>query len=218
MGALSGSASYLRFAVRGDPPNNFPTKFEQAIEARRFLPLDPDAEEIEATGWVPLEAPLDDERPVTRDLFHFGDLVAVGYREDKFALPRALVKHKALQRLAKVEAERSAAGEDPPPKSLKREIEKAVISELKRQVLPRSRVVDVVWNLATREARIFAKGPIAVERCAALFERTFEIPLTHLTYAQHAFNMDLSSRAKSVLEGLRPAPPFDALAFEDEDL
>ena len=217
MGALSGSASYLRFVAQGDPPKNFPTKFEQAIEARRFLPLDPNQEEIEASGWVPLEAPLDDERPVTRDLFHFGDLVAIGFREDKLAVPRAIVKHRVGQRLEKIEAERAAAGEEPAPKSLKKELEKAVVAELKRQILPRSRVVDVVWNLANREVRMFARGPIATERCAVLFERTFELPLSQRTYAQHAFDLDLSTRARSVLEGLRPAPPFDALQFAEDD-
>lgn len=200
MGALKGSASYLRFFVDGDPPRGFQNRFEKAIEARRFLPLGPDAPETESGGWVPMESPFDDELPITRDLFLFGDLIGLGFREDKVTIPRPLLQHLTSKKVAELEARG-----DKVTRQTRRTCELAVFAELRARVLPRSRVLDLVWDLGSREVRMFGRGPMATERAAARFEMTFGFALSPADYARRAFSQDLSLRARSVLEGLQPA-------------
>ena len=204
MGSIKGTASYLRFDVDGDPPAGFAEKYEQAIEARRFMPLAEQSEELEAAGWVPFEEPLDDELPITRELFQFGGLICLAYREDKMVLPRALLKHLAKRRLAELEQ----AGEEI-TRTTRRAVDAAVAAELRQKVLPRTRVVDLIWTPERREVRVFGRGPLVTERLAALFERTFALRIDLATYARRAFALDLSDRARNVLEHLQPEAVFE---------
>lgn len=215
MGALVGNASYLRFFVDGEPPSRMGDVFEQAVEARRFTPLTDKSEESESAGWVPLEDPFDDELPITRERFIFGDLIALAYREDKYALPRPLVKRRVRVRLEEL----SQKGEKI-TKVKRKQVELAVIAELKKRLMPRARVVDVVWDTRKRELRIFGKGPMVTERAVACFERTFAVRVVHATWAGRAFQLDLSLRARAVLEQLQPELLFDDIvlvAAEDHD-
>ncbi len=215
MGALFGNASYLRYFVDGEPPSKMGDVFEQAIEARRFTPLTDKSEENESSGWVPLEDPFDDELPITRERFVFGDLIALAYREDKFALPRPIVKRRVRLKLDEI-----ANKGEKITKVKRKQVELAVISELKKKILPRPRVIDVVWDTGRRELRIFGKGPMATERAVACFERTFAVNIAHATWAGRAFSLDLSLRARSILEQLTPELLFDDIVLqapEDDD-
>lgn len=208
MGALMGNASYLRFFVDGEPPAAFADVFEQAIEARRFTPLTDKSEEMESSGWVPLEDPFDDELPITRERFIFGDLIALSYREDKFALPRPIVKRRVRLKL-----EELAAQGEKVAKGKKKAVELAVIAELKKKVLPRAKAIDLVWDTTRQELRIFGKGLMATERAVAHFERTFAVGVNHATWAGRAFSLDLSLRARSILEQLTPELLFDDIVL-----
>jgi hypothetical protein len=208
VGALKGSASYLRFLIEGEAPKNPGKVYEEAIEARRFLPLHADAETLEQAGWVPTESPFADDVPITRDLFLFGELVAITYREDKYVVPRAILAKRTAERLAKVEAEEDDGAKKVKSRSFRRAVEAAVLVELKRQTYPRNKLVDVIWDLRRGEARVFGRGAVAKERCIALFERTFGVRAVLGAYAARAFSIDMPDRAKSVLEQLKPGPLF----------
>lgn len=214
MGALAGSLGYLRFLVTGEPASNAGAAYERAISSRRFLPLSPAGEPLESAGWVPLEAPFDDERPVTRDLFLFGDLIAVCYREDRYAIPRALIKREARKRIDKIvreEGQHSAPGgansrglRPPFGRAFVKSVEAAALAELKAKTMPRSRLCDVVWDTTKRELRVFGRGLLATERVASLVERTFQVRVELASYPARAFGLDLGSRAGGVLDRLSP--------------
>lgn len=215
MGALSGSLGYLRFLVTGEVAGNPGATYERAISSRRFLPLSPAAEPLESAGWAPLEAPFDDERSLTRDLFLFGDLVAVCYREDRYAIPRALVKREARKRLDKIVREE---GKDPKSfgRAFLKAVEAAALAELKAKTIPRSRLCDAVWDTTKHELRVFGRGTLATERVASLFERTFQVKIELASYPARAFALDLGSRAGGVLDRLAPGWLFpDAARGQD---
>ena len=203
MGALRGSMSYLRFLVDGEVAKSAGTTYEKALEARRFLPLSPTAEVMESAGWVPLEAPFDDDVPITRDVFLFGDIVAVTYREDAYRIPRPLLQRETKKRIDKIVRE-----EKRDPESIGRAfvkaVEHAVLIELKGQTIPRSKLVDVIWDTNKKEIRVFGRGTVATERVSSLFERTFQVRVELATYAARAFTVDVGSRAQGVLERLSP--------------
>lgn len=215
MGALQGSLGYLRFLVTGEPASNAGSSYERSISSRRFLPLTPAGEPLESAGWAPLEAPFDDERPVTRDLFLFGELIAVCYREDRYAIPRALIKREARKRVEKIVREE---GKD--PKSLGRAflkaVEAAALAELKAKTIPRTRLCDVIWHTTKGELRVFGRGALATERVASLVERTFQVRVELASYPARAFGLDLGSRAGGVLDRLAPGWLFpDAARGQD---
>lgn len=217
MGALNGSLSYMRLMVEGDLPNNPGTTFEKSLESRRFTPLSPGADVAEAGGWVPLEAPFDDELPLTRDLFLFGDLVAITYREDKWAIPRQVLKREVARRLKKIVDEE---GKDPDTmtKAFMKAVEDAVLSELKQKTMPRTKLIDVIWDMKRGEARVFGRGTVVNERLASLFERTFKMKVDIGPWAARAFALDIGSRAMGVLERLSPGWLFpDAIMGSADD-
>ena len=203
MGALNGSLSYLRFLVDGDPPPNPGTAWEKALQSRRFVPLLAHQDSGDSAGWVPTEAPFDDERKLTRDLFLFGDLVAVTYREDKWSIPRPLLKRETTRRLERIIAEEKKDPNDIGRAFIKA-VEQAVLIELKQKSFPRSKLVDVIWDTARKEARVFGRGTVATEKVASLFERTFQVRVDVGSYAARAFALDLGSRALGVLDRLSP--------------
>jgi recombination associated protein RdgC len=217
VGALAGSLSYLRFLVDGDVAKNPGTVYERAIEARRFVPLTPAGDTLESAGWVPLEAPFDDERAITRDLFLFGDLVCVTYREDKYAIPRALLQRETQKRLDKI-AHDEKKPRDEMGRAFIKAVEAAVMQELKARTIPRSKLVDVVWDLPKKEMRVFGRGTIVTERVASLIERTFQVRVDIGSYAARAFGLDLGARNLSVLERLTPGWLFpDALRHDPSE-
>jgi recombination associated protein RdgC len=211
VGALRGSLSYLRFFVDGEAHPSAGAHYEKSLQSRRFLPLSPTGETMESAGWVPLEAPFDDDTKLTRDLFLFGELIAVAYREDKYAIPRPLLQRETKKRLEKiVREEKKDAGEL--SRAFIKAVEADVLVELKRRTIPRSKLVDVVWDVARREVRVFGRGTIATERVASLFERTFQVRVELGSYAARAFAIDLGTRNQAVLERLSPGWLFpDAL-------
>ena len=218
MGALNGSLSYLRFLVDGELAPNPGTAYEKSLQSRRFVPLTASAESADSAGWVPTEAPFDDERKLTRDLFLFGDLIAITYREDKWAIPRPVLKRETQKRVEKIVAEQKKDPEELGRAFLKA-VEQAVLVELKQRTIPRSKLVDVIWDPSRKEARVFGRGTVATERVASLFERTFHVRVDVGSYAARAFALDLGSRASGVLDRLSPGWLFpDAVQKEHDEL
>jgi hypothetical protein len=217
MGALNGSLSYVRFLVDGDLPKNPGAALEKSIESRRFTALSPSQDTSESAGWVATEAPFDDGRPLTRDLFLFGDLVVVTYREDKWAVPRPLLKRETAKRIQKI-VDEEKKDPDSIGKAFIKAVEAAVLVELKQKTFPRTKLVDVVWDTKRREARVFGRGTIVTERVTSLFERTFGARVEVGVYAARAWSLDLGSRAQGVLERLSPGWLFpDALQKAEDD-
>ena len=214
MGALKGSASYLRFLVDGDLPNNAGSLYEKSIESRRFLPLHPDGESNDAAGWVSFEAPFDDKASLRRDAFMMGDLIAITYREDKFAIPKPVLQRAVKDRLRKI-VEEEKKDEAELSRAFIKVVEKAVLAELKHKTYPRSKLVDVIWDVRSKEARVFGRGTVVTERLASLFERTFQVRLELGSYAARAFTVDLPTRAQGVLEKLSPGWLFPDAILRD---
>lgn len=203
MGALNGSMSYMRFLIDGEVPPNPGSAFEKALESRKFTPLTPSSETPESAGWVVTEDPFAETVSIGRDRFLFGDLVVVSYREDKWAIPRPVVKREVAKRIQQI-IEKEKKNADDIGKAFIKSVENAIISELKQKSFPRSKIIDVVWDMARGEARVFGRGTVVTERVASLFERTFQVRVDTGSWAAKAFELDLSSRAQGVLERLSP--------------
>lgn len=197
-GALTGAARYLRFIVDGNAESI--SKIEASIEARRFMPIPKHGEHDMSAGWAPLEHPLDGTMPIAGGALLFGDTIALSYREDRITIPKRLFLHRVRTRLKQLEE----AGEKI-DRSVRQAVMLACKAELRRQTLPRTRTVDVVWDCSRNELRVFASGGIVNDRIVALFERTFGVRLIPSTFASRVDAMGLSQRAMAVFDGLVPS-------------
>lgn len=208
MGAIKGQVGYLRFFAEGDLPENSNEVFEEKIEARRFVPIDPEGEATESAGWVPAEAPRDDLLPVTRDLFSIGEYVVLSYREDKVTVPKDILRKAVEERIAKMledgEDEEKLKGRE-----YRKAIERSVFADLKRQAFPKAKIVEVIWDTQRGVVRILAKGALAEERIASLFERTFGIKLTVASYPMRTSRLvENDERQKHAFEQIAESISF----------
>ena len=204
MGILSGSLTYLRFRVEGTAPPNFTEIFEEALGVRRFIPLHPEGEDNESFGFVPLQKPYADDEPILNDQFLFGDCIALGYREDSISFPKAMMRDLVQKRLS----ERQEKNQSDRGAVAKQAVQAAIMSEMRRRILPKSKVVDCFWDLSRNEVRLFARGKGISERFVALFEQTFQVKLRLKTFADAAILSNLSLMDKGVLETLKPQEIF----------
>jgi len=182
----------------------------ESVRARRFVPIDKDGEAVEAAGWAAPDDPLDDDFVIDESTFAVGDLRCLAYREDRIVLPRPLLKSHAKKRLVELEE----SGEEV-TKATRQAVEAAVASELRRTTRPKTRIVELVWDLERQEVRAFGRGPMVLERVVAIFERTFGLRLEPATYARRAFDIPLGTSDRSALESLLPADVFGGGAVND---
>lgn len=196
MAILSGSISYLRFSVTGNVPNSLVEFFEKSLAIRRFAPLHPEGRDLESSGWVTIQNPYLDDQRILNHQFLYGDLVILGYREDSIKYPKAMLKDLVACRLQEH------------PESNRKAVEDAVMAELRHRLLPRSKVVDVLWDLSKQQVRFFAKGKSLAERFQKLFEQTFQMKIEPLDYAYMAHTAQLSLSDKGSLERLEPQEIF----------
>lgn len=204
MGALSGSISYTRFQVVGDLPPNVTGVLESAIMLRRFVPLHPEGDDVRTHGWVSAQRPYADEEPIHNHHFLFGERIILGFREDVIRLPKQMIRDKLAQKIAEHKQKNGIE----PGAQLRYHMQLAIMTELRRKVLPHSKVTDMMWDLSRREVRLFARGKGVIERFEEFFTQTFELALRQKTPAQLAVSADLSVRAKSMLEHLQPTEIF----------
>lgn len=203
MSATHGSMNYIRFFVVGDVPA--PEAIEKGLEARAFVPLSPSAEMPEVMGWVTAEKPDDHERKLTRADVIFGTLILVAVREDRWVIPRDVVKRLAAKRAKKIAADEGYAdGVDGISRTMMKAIETAIVAELRNRLLPRSKVAQVVWDTKLNEIRVFGRGTFVRERVASLFERTFGVALSEAHPAKRAALIALDPKNRAVLARLSP--------------
>lgn len=172
MGARGGTLTFTRFFTQGALPKDLRRKFLEAAKLRAFQPLKPEDEATEASGWCAMERPFDLELDAAK-MFH-DSYVLLGFRVDRYRIPGALLKSQIAdeeQRLRdRTKKERLSRNE-------KQEIKDRVVMRLRKKVIPSSKAVDVVWHLDEGTVLFFGHSKRVMGDFAALFEKTFGLPL-----------------------------------------
>lgn len=187
MGALQGTLTYKLFYLEEEVPDDFLQGVLERIRHRAFEPLDPDEEEEERYGWVPIENPLRVEFEHFNVVFdHF---INLGLRHDKYALPSALVKAHVAQSerdyMVQHDKERLSKFE-------KEDIKLMVRKQLKARSLPRMKVIDMSWDFHSGRVRFFNQSAKTCELFQGLFEDTFGLKLYPANPYINARDLDLS--------------------------
>lgn len=172
MGALRGSITYSKFHVEKELPKDFRERFVERIRLRAFYPLDPKEDLEYRTGWCSITDPFDLD--LTHQKVFFNDYLNLGFRLDRWRIPTPLFK------AAFRDAERewlAKQGLEKLSRTQKKNLEKLVVAQLRKKVVPAMRATDVSWNMSTGVLRFFGKSAKQHELLTELFEKTFELPL-----------------------------------------
>jgi recombination associated protein RdgC len=182
MPALRGSLTYARYFVEGDLPPDLHDKFLKAIRLRSMKPLEPDDAVNERSGWCRLGEPMETDIGF-EDVF-YNSYVNLGFRTDRWMIPGPMLRNKM------------------------RDAEKAYLQkkgrELRRELTPVTRVIDVSWSLDEGVLRFFSHAPKQGAFLEALFTKTFALKLVPEGPYTLAARIGLSSEDELRWEALEP--------------
>ena len=195
MGFLNGSASFVRFSVEGDLPENFWDFAAERIQAFSFKDIDDTYDEF-SVGWVSVQNMFDAD-------FNFasyasGDYVTLSLRSDERKVAPAILKKFSQKEEERIKKEKQI------PKisrTLKVEIRERLNSELMKKAAPVPAVYDLCWNLSESTLLFFSTNKKAHALLEDLFKETFGLLLVQqIPYymAEHLLDDDDSQRLATI--------------------
>jgi recombination associated protein RdgC len=172
MSALSGSLSYARFFAPRALPRDFLDRSHAAILHHAMRPLTPDEPDAERSGWCALGDPLDVSLPPAR--IYLDGYVNLGFRTDRWAIPGPLLRTRVREAEA---AYREKQGRERLGRRERAEIKEVVTRELRKKLVPTTRVVDLTWSLEEGVVRFFSHTERTSLAMLELFQKTFAVEL-----------------------------------------
>ncbi len=167
MGFLNGSASFVRFSVEGDLPENFWDYAAERITAFSFKDIDETYDEF-SVGWVSVQNMFDADFKFAS--YASGDYVTLSLRIDERKVAPAILKKFAQKEEERIKKEKQI------PKigrTLKVEIRERIQSELMKKAVPVPAVYDLCWNLSDATLLFFTTNRKAHTLLEDLFKETF---------------------------------------------
>lgn len=198
MGLLSGSASFVRYTVEGDLPENFWDFAAERIARHSFRDIDEGYDE-RSVGWVSVRNMFDSEFAYAS--YAAADYIVLALRIDERKVAPAVLKKFCLK-----EEERLKKARQVPKlsRSQRLEIKENVNLMLLKKAVPVPAVYDLCWNLAESTLLFFATSQKAQEVLEEFFKETFglqlQLQIPYLT-AEHL----LDAEEREALAGLAPA-------------
>jgi len=188
MGLLSGSSTFVRYAVEGDMPENFWDFATERIHRKAFKDIDDTFDEY-SIGWVSVLNMFDSE-------FHYasfaaGDYIALSMRIDERKVSSAVLKKFCLKEEERLKKERQI------PKlsrGQRLEIKENMQLMLMKKAVPIPAVYDLCWNLSENTLLFFSTNSKAQAALEDFFKDTFDLYIvqqvpyltaTHLLSAEH---------------------------------
>jgi hypothetical protein len=167
MGFLNGSASFVRFSVEGDIPENFWDFAAERITAFSFKDIDETYDEF-SVGWVSVQNMFDADFQFAS--YASGDYVTLSLRIDERKVAPAILKKFAQKEEERIKKEKQI------PKigrSMKIEIRERIQNELMKKAAPIPAVYDLCWNLSESTLLFFSTNKKAHALLEDLFKETF---------------------------------------------
>jgi hypothetical protein len=167
MGFLNGSASFVRFSVEGDIPENFWDFAAERITAFSFKDIDETYDEF-SVGWVSVQNMFDADFQFAS--YASGDYVTLSLRIDERKVAPAILKKFAQKEEERIKKEKQI------PKigrSVKIEIRERIQNELMKKAVPIPAVYDLCWNLSESTLIFFSTNKKAHALLEDLFKETF---------------------------------------------
>lgn len=182
MGFLSGSASFVRFSVEGELPENPLEYIADRVVSFAFQDIDETFDEY-SIGWVSILNMFDTQ--FNYGSYAAGDYVVLSLRVDERKISPAILKKFVMKEEERVKQEKQI------PKlarSLKVEIKERVRTELTRKAIPIPVVYDLCWNLSDSTLYFFTTNKKAHALLEDYFNETFGLMIRQqipYTVAEH---------------------------------
>ncbi len=198
MGLLSRSASYVRYSVEGEVPENFWDFAAEQVAKFSFRDIDESYEE-RSVGWVSVMNMFDSEFEYAS--YAAGDYIVLSLRIDERKVAPKVINKFCLKEEEKLKKARQI------PKlsrTQKVEIKENVKLMLMKRAVPVPAVYDLVWNLAENTLLFFSTSQKSQELLEDFFKDTFGLSLMlqvpYLT-AEHLLDKD----GREALANITPA-------------
>ena len=195
MGFISGSASFVRFSVDGDLPENVWDFIAERVAAFSFQDIDETYDEF-SIGWVSVINMFDSDFAYAS--YANGDYVTLTMRTDERKVSPAILKKFCAKEEERVKKERQIPKIG---KAMKTEIKERMRTELMRKAVPIPAVYDLCWNLAESTLLFFSTNKKAQAQLEDFFKETFGLTIMqqipYLT-AEHLIDEEESVRLATI--------------------
>jgi DNA recombination-dependent growth factor C len=142
MGFISGSASFSRFSIEGELPENPAEFLAKRIPAFSFKDIDDTIDEY-SIGWVSVANMFDASFEYAS--FMNGDYVVLSLRTDERKVSPAVLKKFVQKEEERIKKEKQIPRLG---RAAKTEIKERIKAELTRKAMPVPTVYDLIWNLS----------------------------------------------------------------------
>jgi len=171
MGLLSGSASFTRFTVEGEVPENFWDFVAQRVTEHSFQDIDDTIDE-HSIGWVSVADMFDSEFAFSS--YAAGDYVVLSMRVDERKVSPAVLRKFTAKEESRLKQEQGVRRLS---RSVRLEIKERIRAEMVRKSPPIPAVYDLCWNLSDNTLLFFTNSRKALALLEDLFRETFELSL-----------------------------------------
>ncbi len=171
MGFIKGSASYVRFAVEGDLPENIWDFIADRVVSFAFKDID-DTYDEDSLGWVSVLNMFDTEFDFAS--YAAGNYVTLSMRLDERKVSSAIVNKFVQKKEEEIKKEKQI---QKIPRSMRVEIKESIQNELLRKALAVPSVFDLCWNLENSTLIFFSTNKKAQALLEDLFKESFGLTL-----------------------------------------
>lgn len=196
MGFLKGSASFVRFTVEGELPENPLDYIADRIISFCFQDIDDTIDEY-SIGWVSVLDMFDSE-------FQYGSYMAGDYVTLTLRIDERKVSPAILKKFVMKEEERVRREKEVPKlsRSVKVQIKERVRTELIRKAIPIPSTYELCWNLSESTLLFFSTNKKAQAILEDQFKDSFGLLLRQqipYTTAEHL----IDEESRSLLERIQ---------------
>ena len=171
MGLLSGSASFTRFTVEGEVPENFWDFVAQRVTEHSFQDIDDTIDE-HSIGWVSVVDMFDSDFAFSS--YAAGDYVVLSMRVDERKCSPAVLRKFTAKEESRLKQEQGVRRLS---RNVRLEIKERIRAEMVRKSPPIPAVYDLCWNLSNNTLLFFSNSRKALALLEDLFRETFELSL-----------------------------------------
>jgi hypothetical protein len=171
MGLLKGTASFVRFSVEGNLPENTWDYIAERVAMFSFRDID-DTYDENSLGWVSIANMFDAEFGYAS--YANGNFVTLSLRFDERKVSTIILK-----KLVQKEEERIKKEKRIPKisRTLRVEIKERIHSELVKKAIPLPSVYDLSWNMSDSTLLFFSTNAKAHALLEDYFKKTFGLIL-----------------------------------------
>lgn len=198
MGLLAGSASFTRFTVEGEVPENFWDFVAQRVAEHSFQDIDETIDEY-SVGWVSVADMFDSEFAFSS--YAAGDYVVLSLRIDERKVSPAVLRKFTTKEEARLRQEQGVRRLS---RNVRLEIKERIRAEMVRKSPPIPAVYDLCWNLSENTLLFFSNSRKALALLEDLFRETFELSLIMQIPWNNALQLTDPATAEKLAE-LQPA-------------